>query len=253
MRCLSFEMLLDPSIGKWRSWPIPCTSHLYWAVGCIALNWRLLLTLTNLKLTFKLTWTIGAINPRLPLKQVLNQIWKTNNCQEKLSICSILLQPLWPGNLLPCSYFQALCFGFGHLQGHTVDGRSVSFAKKRRWNVELLQDFFKSKAKHAPIWPVPLMNSRVGSRTASFLQPVCICLGWGMCQNLVKWHPNIIQTIQCSYIGFLSITVSKISGDYCSLSTPGSCSVRRSGLLLLVDPSFIDFSCHNRQVFCHFD
>ena len=58
MRCLSFEMLLDPSIGKWRSWPIPCTSHLYWAVGCIALNWRLLLTLTNLKLTCKLTWTI---------------------------------------------------------------------------------------------------------------------------------------------------------------------------------------------------
>ena len=58
MRCLSFEMLLDPSIGKWRSWPIPCTSHLYWAVGCIALNWRLLLTLTNLKLTCKLTWTM---------------------------------------------------------------------------------------------------------------------------------------------------------------------------------------------------
>ena len=80
---------------------------------------------------------IRAINPRLPLKQVLNQIWKTSNYQEKLSICSILLQPLWPGNLLPCSYFQALCFGFGHLQGHTVDGRFVSFAKNRRWNMEL--------------------------------------------------------------------------------------------------------------------
>ena len=65
-----------------------------------------------------------------------------------------------------------------------------------------------------------------------------------MCQNLVKWYPNIIQTIQCSYIGFLSITVSKISGDHFSLSTPGSCSIRRSGLLLLVDQNLGDRSNH---------
>ena len=100
--------------------------------------------------------------------------------------------------------------------------RSFRFVcEKRHWNVELLQDFFKSKAKHAPIWPVPLMNSRVGGRTAA-LPPVCTCLGWGS----VKIWSNDIPTS----LGFLSITVSKISGDHCSLSTPGSCSIRRSGL-----------------------
>ena len=48
-----------------------------------------------------------------------------------------------------------------------------------------------------------------GSYSCLFTTCIWTCLGWGKCQNMVKWHPNIIQTIQCSYIGFLSMCCPK--------------------------------------------
>ena len=108
--------------------------------------------------------------------------------------------------------------------------RSFRFVcEKRRWNVELFAGLLQVQSQACANLACTLDEQSCWGSYSCFT--TCVHLfGLGMCQNLVNWHPNIIQMIQCSYIGFLSITVSKISGDHCSLSTPGSCSIRRSGL-----------------------
>lgn len=123
--------------------------------------------------------------------------------------------------------------------------------RKRRWNVELLQDFFKSKAKHAPIWPVPLMNSGVTGLYSCLFTTCMHLFGWGS----VKIWLNDIPT---SSKGSNAIGISV---DHCVQNLrwllliihPRKLLHQKIRTLLQVDPRLIDGSCHNRQVFCRFE
>ena len=133
---------------------------------------------------------IRAINPRLPLKQVLNQIWKTSHYQEKLSICSISCNLCGRATccLAPIFRLFALALGISKDTPLTV----VLF--RLRKNVVGTWNFCRTSSSQsqacANLACTLDEQSCWGSYSCLFTTCIWTCLGWGS----VKIWSNDIPT-----------------------------------------------------------
>ncbi len=142
-------------------------------------------------------------------------------------------------------YFQALCFSFGHLQGHRW--RSFRFVCENvvgTWNFSRTSSSPKPSMRQFGLYP--WWTVLLGGRTAVFT--TCFAPVW-VGGSVKRWLNDPTSSKWSNAVGiFVDHCVQNLRW-LLLIIRPRKLRHQKIRTLLLVDPRFIDFSCHNREVF----